>query len=217
VASISKEPNGRRMEIIYHEAGHTAILFMFGQVFNIERVNVTGKGPVAASVEWRALDTLTWLDLYGASTSALYQQIRVNKLKWATMLCLAGYAAEKHVNPHGDWIWFDDLLECPEWCWDGTEDFAKALNLAKMLYGDTGRARHFLRRMNDWTEEALHDPRLWAVVEAVAKRLLTTKRRVGGRKLFDITTEAFGESHGLPYMEMGRNWRRRFRLDIPSG
>lgn len=87
-----------------------------------------------------------------------------------------------------------------------------AVAVAKALYGDNGNAWRFVQRMSSWTDEALGQPRLWAVVEALAERLQTVKTRMSGGRVEKIMTKAWGGPYGLPYMDMGRKWRRRFAV-----
>jgi len=92
---------------------------------------------------------------------------------------------------------------------DETLDLTRARRIAEALYGETGRAWAYLRRMAEWTDEAASDPRLWRVIAALAERLVIAKT-LGRDRAWAIMETAWGDSDSLPILEMGRKWRRRF-------
>jgi hypothetical protein len=68
--------------------------------------------------------------------------------------------------------------------------------------------------MAAWTDEAFSHPKLWAVVVALAERLMTIKTRMCGTRVCDIMDNAWNEEAAVPYLKMGPTWRRRFQEEV---
>lgn len=96
---------------------------------------------------------------------------------------------------------------------DSGEDINRALQAARIVCGDNGHAWRMLRMVAAWTDEAMMHPRLWAVAVALGEELTIVKRRMSGSRVCQIMSKAWGETCGLPYREMGRQWRKRLEFD----
>lgn len=196
----------------YHEAGHAAVHWMFGNSNNIRfidmRGNLDGRAFVSAK-RWN----LGKFDL----TDSLTRCFVALNTKRDVMNCLAGYAAENRIRPSDYDHWLDEQLDMNGCDWSegnpkDPHDVARALRAAKNLRGDNGNAWRFLRQMASWTDDALSHPRLWDVVATLAERLAGVKARMSGAVACRIMDKAWGDEATLPYMDMGRRWRRRFRM-----
>jgi hypothetical protein len=130
------------------------------------------------------------------------------------MVTLAGYAAQSRVDDElcGK-DWYDILVVNGEWASD--DDLTRAVSAATVFYGDNGNAWRFLKRMASWTDEAFNHPQLWAGVESLAERLQSVRTRITGDRVFDIMNKAWPNTT-LPYWNMGKKWRRRFRMPSPK-
>jgi hypothetical protein len=205
----------RKREIAYHEAGHAAIQWMFGNANNIDHISMYGTIDFSAIVRTREYDFIK-LILDSPNTEPIdklpptMQNVLRIQAKQRMMHDLAGYGTEGKLNPVDDWHWLDIQLDEGEWEYSEGDDINRAVKVAKAVCGDNGNAWRMLRKMAAWTDEAILHPRLWAVIDALAKQLVTVKKRMGGIKAYRIMEKAWGENTGLPYMDMGRQWRRRF-------
>ena len=205
-----------KRETAYHEAGHAAILWMFGNAHEIVLIKMKGTAGRCAQVRRRLYDLVKAIldgpratPFDGLNPVARYV-VRMHAQR-EMLYRLAGYATEGKLSPPDSMHWLETALEEGEWEWNEEEDLSKAVKLANAVCGDNGNAGRMLRRMASWTDEALSHPRLWGVVEALAEQLATVKGRMSGHKAYLIMKEAWGEGT-LPYLEMGRRWRRRFCL-----
>jgi hypothetical protein len=196
----------------YHEAGHAAIKFLFGEQYNIHFIDIRGNVENAAYVRTRGEGPLADGNGFHEADPATRWFIKINT-KGSMMFDLAGYAAQHRVSTedYDGLHWLDTELDDPEWECIEIHDINRAVTRAKTLHGDTGNAWRLLRQMARWTDEALAHPRLWAVVVALAERLATAKRRMSGDTVCRIMDGAWGKGT-LPYIEMGSKWRRRFSV-----
>ena len=174
----------RKRATAYHEAGHAALAFLFGNQGDLAHIDMKGTKEFRACCKAYGPDE--WQDRTGAATgvpSGDPSAILAPMAKRRVMQLLAGFAAQWRVCPSdfaGYPSWFDAVCATFPEKWDDSDegsfhDMAAAVRTAKHLYGDNGSAWAFLRRMARWTDEALQYPRLWAVVQALADRLLTVK------------------------------------------
>lgn len=106
----------RRREIAYHEAGHAAILWMFGLADTIVHVNMLGTIENNAVIRTRAFEMISlarsspfqppFHELLPRDQAYLRLQARQEM-----MFDLAGYATESKLNPtEYDGDWFDIKL-----------------------------------------------------------------------------------------------------------
>ncbi|MBN2577646.1 MAG: hypothetical protein JXB10_01465 [Pirellulales bacterium] len=202
---IAADPEKRRQNA-YHESGHAVILFMFCNHYDIEQINMFGTFENHAHVRMRSLN-LKYLSS-GMGKIPVWMQLQA---KMKIMYFLGGYAAEGRVGKYQNEHWFQEEIDSGDWEFSEGEDINKAVSLAKVVWGDNGQAWKILRRLAAWTDEALSHPRLWSVVNALSERLIAVKRRISGGRVCKIMEDAWGEP-GLPCMEMGRQWRRRFNM-----
>ena len=194
----------------YHEAGHAAMQFMFGNHNAIVFIDMVGDLNQHAFIRSRESDFTE------ALTTELPKDIRRILLLQAErrIMCdLAGETAENLAKPLGCPDWLDAYLNAIEYE-DGEPlpEITRAINIAKLACGDNGNALRFLRRMAKWTDEALAHSRLWAVVEALAEQLTLVKIRMSGSRACGVMENAWGNPGSLPYMVMGPRWRRRFSM-----
>jgi hypothetical protein len=175
------------------------MLWVFGLAGDIVDINMRGTFGNHAIVRSRLFNPAIYEEMPGLHRLHVKQRM---------MYLLAGYAAASRFSDRANATWLDDCLD--EWeCVKG-DDLHQAFDLAKSVWGDNGNAWRMLRRMASWTDEALSNPRLWAVVNALAEQLLTVKTRISGNRVCKTMNDVWGEIANLPYMEMGRHWRRRF-------
>jgi len=147
------------------------------------------------------------------------------------MFFLAGHAALSRgfepIDPNDKRHWLNRIVEDGLWQRnEAAEDINKALRLAQTVRGEFDRAVTILCKMASWTDQAMHHPKLWAVVVALAEELSTVKARMGGKRACSIMDKTWVASGPLPYMAMGYKWRRRFKsptledrrvgVDLPS-
>ena len=199
----------------YHEAGHAAVDWMFGNSNNIRFIDMRGNLDSRAFVSAKRWN-LGKFDLADSLTRCFVAL----HTKQDVMNCLAVYAAENRIRPSDYDHWLDEQLDMNGCDWSegnpkDPHDVARALRAAKNLRGDNGNAWRFLRQMASWTDDALSHPRLWDVVATLAERLAGGKARMSGAVACRIMDKAWGDETALPYMDMGHKWRRRFRMSRP--
>jgi len=200
-----------KRENAYHEAGHAVIPWMFGVHSNLQFIDMRGTRAVAAYVRHRDEMVSAIQGNWDRRNSELFLHMK-REAERRVMADLAGPAAADRVRD-SEGYWYDELME--DWGLlgdDPNHDAGLAVVLTKALYGDTGRAWQFLRRMAQWTDEALSHPQVWAVVEALADRLQSTKTRLSGSSANRIMDRAWGLPGTFPLAHMGRTWRRRLGL-----
>jgi hypothetical protein len=180
----------------YHEAGHASMLFMFGELSALLHISMRSTLDHKASVVVRRPSNMGF---------------KPQAQRWM-MFDLAGYAAVSRLSNPPDATWLEARLDEGEWEYSEDEDIHKAVNTAKVICGDNNRAWKMLRRMASWTDEAVSHPQLWALVEALAAQLLAAKTRISGNRAERIMDDAWRGPSGLPYMEMGQRWKRRFSI-----
>jgi hypothetical protein len=202
-----------KREIAYHEAGHTVIPWMFGVQSDLQWIDMRSTRHRHAQVRYRDIMLFAIQGNWDRRDPRVVSVMRIAAVK-QIMCNLAGTAAAYRVDPEADPdlhdIWYDQLIEdnaCP-----GGKDMALSIRVAQALYGDTGRAWQFLRRMARWTDEALSHPQVWAVVQALADRLQSTRARLSGSTANRIMDRAWGLPGTFPLLLMGRKWRRRCEL-----
>lgn len=214
-ASLTPE---MRREIAYHEAGHAAMLFMFGRERGIIEIDMLGNQHYAARVRHAPFalgHVFMWPGISLSDIRRILGSRCEVEAKQAIMHGLAGYAAQARIYPP-PYHWFDVCWEQQDsYDWNpedaaSSDDVIAALHIARTMKGRNGNAYRLLKRMADWTDEALSHPQLWAVVQALAESLLTTKRRMGASRVCRIMQSAWGNDLPRPYAQMGRKWRRRF-------
>lgn len=213
---MSKNPE-RHNRTVYHEAGHAAVAWMFGDAHNIDHINMRGNFGVWGFVRMRPT-VYPEMVCALAGTGGDSYQIAKAQAQRACMYNLAGFAAESRIGESSGVGWLEEMLDWDvDWEANKEHDLHRALTMATALYGDNDNARRFLHRMGAWTDEALEHPGLWAATEALAKRLRTVKRRICGNRIVSILDKAWPNGAAdLPYMRMGQRWRRRFSLSITS-
>jgi len=201
----------------YHEAGHAAMAFMFGNHYNIVHIDMRGTLALKAAIRTQGLDITSML---ACDLPSEIRSMYILQGKQQVMCNLAGYAAEHRVCPSEYGSWLDEELDMNglDWYEDDphdTHDMARAVRIAKALRGDNGNAWRLLRQMAAWTDEALSNPKLWAVVVALAEQLVAVKTHMRGSRVCKIMDNAWNEA-GMPYLKMGPNWHRRFREVRPA-
>ena len=65
-----------------------------------------------------------------------------------------------------------------------------------------------IRRVSRWADELAADPRVWRIVDALAKRLEHGKR-MNGSTAINIMSAAFPDSWYPAIFSLDRKWRRR--------
>lgn len=201
---------GRRRELSYHEAGHAVMYFFFCQ--SIDSINMRGNKRSAAYVrKWKAKPHVM-IELYRTSFPPLAKLEAAREI----MIYLAGPCAQGIHTQNTD-FWFDELFD--EW-WDvddpaDTCDLSCIMRCAYALHGRTGRASQFVRRMTEWTAEALALPHVWQLVEVLAARL-QTQDTMTGNSACKIMSEAWGERGSYPVLNESRKWKRRFNPKLPQ-
>jgi ribosomal protein L39E len=200
----SRTPEEKRA-IAHHEAGHAAMLWLFGYGSDILYADMRGHYGVHAQV----MSRLPNLARMCKEASPVPAWLRV-QVKQRMMYLLAGYAAASRLRQSPNEKWREEELEEGEWEYEETGDIHKTVELARAVWGNNGNAWRMVHRMASWADEALCDPRLWAAVKALGEELLTVKTRMCGNGICRIMDNAWGEEIALPYMEMGPTWRRRF-------
>ena len=226
-----------RREVVYHEAGHVSMHWLFGTLSDLAYIDIRGSGYFPAVVVSRGIDAIDMIEGCDRRDKQALGLVEI-KARQSVMYHLAGFAAEdrvKYVPPGGAEIrvtmnklivqseggselplWFADLLygDPNELLAEDDYDFMRAVNTAKALYGETEESQRFLREMAQWTDEALSHPRLWAVVESLAERLQTITTKLSAQSAIKIMSDAWGDRSGVPYEQMGQKWQRRFRLGV---
>jgi hypothetical protein len=130
---------------------------------------------------------------------------------------LAGYAAGRRVEGGKELPWLDVAIESEDWE-DAGHDIGKAITLARAACGTEGRAWALLRRMAAWADEAVSHPTIWPAIAALGEELVTVKRRMSGKRALTIMDAAGSndwDGYPLPYLNMGRKWRRRLSFSPP--
>jgi hypothetical protein len=206
----------RKREHAYHEAGHVAILFMFGRAFDINHIDMRGNLDLAASINVSNVYSVELIE--NALRDNNTQRCLQLGVKQDIMFGLAGYAAGNRLKEPDDTDWLDQLIKDDEWEVEG-HDIFEVIRTANSLWGEpkdgcicSRGTWSRIRRLAAWTDEALSHPRLWAVVEALAEQLQTVKTRMFTRRICHITRTAWGDLGFPPYRSMGPKWRRRFSL-----
>lgn len=208
----------RRRSTAYHEAGHAAMKWMFGQNNQVEYISMVSTLDHVACVGCKR--NILLYNSPDATPMRVLDKTTQGAMRFLAkchmMHLLAGYAVESRLaNPNGvpeDAVaWLDIQLDEGEWEDEDNKDLNEAVRIAKYICGDSDNARRMVRRMSVWTDEAVLHPRLWAVIKALAEQLLTIKTRMSGDRVRRIMKKAWGESNTLVhFLEMGRQWRQRF-------
>jgi hypothetical protein len=207
-----------KKRIAYHEAGHTGIAWMFGQLSDITAISMTTTLLHSACVKIYDLDYKTYCQIGEKTPSWLSFQLKRQMLR-----LLAGIASESRISDAYGESWLDAELDEDCWTLNEANDLNRAIRIAKAACGDDlelptqwfgNKSLNYLRRMAAWTDEALAHPRLWAVVTALAEELVNVKRRMSGERACRIMEKAWGETYTIPYLEMGAKWERRFTVKI---
>lgn len=219
-----------RREVAYHEAGHASMHWLFGTVSDLGYIAMNGNAVHTAFVRSRRTNVIGLIESCDPHDRAAVDRATL-KAQQVVMYSLAGMAAESRVEYVPEFaakaiavaremkaqlgfntpLWFYEVASPQELeIYEGEHDFDKAHQVAQALYGDSGKCWEFLERMAVWTDEALSHPRMWAVVEALAERLQTIKTRLSAQAAIKIMSAAWGESTGLPYLQIGPDWEQRF-------
>ena len=193
--------------LAYHEAGHAAMYFFFGELGDICYIDMVPSRDSDACVFAR--NGSMSLLRSDASISMGLKRLYATKV---IMQKLAGLCAENRVTCRNK-KWF----RCPVLRRDlkaGKQfDFPQAMEAAKMVYANSDQADQFAELIATWTEDALTIPRLWAVVEALAEQLKSVER-LEGDDAREVMVTAWGDGDLPPYMHVGSEWRRR--LSVPE-
>lgn len=201
-----------RLEVAYHEAGHAAMLFIFGQSGAIDFIEMRENSTRMARIRAELLYLPVLLSHPVESDSHIPVPYKCFA-KQHMMYHLAGFAAQSRVQildrKIEGWGWLHEELDSGEWDVEG-RDVSRAWRTAKAVWGDNGNSWRMLSRMAMWVDEALSYPKLWAATQALAKHLVAVKYRMLGSCASRIMIEAWGDPSFLPYLEMGAKWRRRF-------
>ena len=213
--TLSRSDEERR-EIAYHEAGHAAMHWMFGDFDAIHHIDMRGGFGFHAAVVSQKLN-IKKLSSWYPRTLLQFQA------KQQIMGLLAGHAAENLLGGGDVESWISCRMQEREelsedhdpFLWDKGTDLYHAFEIAKVVHGDNGLAVRMIRRVATWTDEALSHPRMWAVVEALAAQLMNIKTRMSGRRAERIMLRAWGVLYeGIPFLTMGRKWKRRFTINL---
>lgn len=185
----------KRKDTEFHEAGHAAMLFFFGNSENFRGIDMNPSGNYVAAV----------LDDY-----------MITKFRGAAMAHLMGFLAGPCVDSLRGLLgkdWLNELLNNQSQMESRTSDISAAVEIAAVYHyhADYVAQRRMLRTAAKWTEEALSHPRLWAVVEALAKRL-KRHQTMAAYVAWQIMGDAFGPCDGTPYKSFGKQWQRRFSI-----
>lgn len=206
-----------KREIAYHEAGHAAITWLFGKFSDLQFIDMQGSDEALAFVNTRA-DLMAIVEQHPEqyrNASAEMQRVIRLQSKMRMMFNLAGFAAENRVQPpESGWHWLEELMADDCWVLCEGHDLLCATRLARAIHGPNGNAIRFLKRMATWTDEAFAEPRLAAAVDALADRLVRVKTRLDGPAAVRTMDRAWGNPTALPYLELGRKWRRRFAFSL---
>ena len=216
VLRAMQTPEQKRI-VAYHEAGHAATMFMFRTHYNIASIDMRVSLAVTGKV--RTAEPDAWIPVIGQLPRDFPSDLRsdlISSGKRLMMVYLAGFAAEHRLCPSENSHWLEEQFNTAEW--DESDphdrhDIARAIRIAKAIRGDNGNATRLLRQMAAWTDEAFSHPRLWAVVVALAEQLAAVKTRMGCKRVWGIMDKAWNEA-GVPCMNMGRKWRRRFPVKV---
>jgi hypothetical protein len=189
----------------FHEAGHAAILWMFGDADSIDFISMRPKGDARAYIQSWQINFLN----YPAPVLPLIPLTRAKCMR-SMMNHIAGHVAGFRVATPDESTKLSSYLIESNGCYVKEEDVLIAWRIAEWAHhGRKCHATTMWLRACRWTAEAMNHPRLWNTVEALASELQKVKTRIAGQRVRGIMREAWGND-GVPYMEMGRQWRRRF-------
>ena len=194
-----------RSVMAYHEAGHAAMYFFFGQLGDLCHIDMVPSGDTDACVVTRNV-SMFWL----CSDSSVPMGLRKLNATKIIMQKLAGPCAQNRVTRR-DTEWFRCPMLRRDWKGGEQPDFAQATEAAKFVYDDADQANQFAEQIATWTEQALIIPRLWAVVEALAKQLESVDLLEAVDALATMTT-AWGDGDIPPSMHVGPDWRKRLSI-----
>ena len=131
---------------------------------------------------------------------------------------LGAYSAQYRVLSDTEGCDFGDWLNLTiELGYRPEDRLGRAFRAAKLLCQDDKKAWQMFWLKASWADEAMSHPKLWCVTEALAERLLAVKRRMPGEQAVQIIEDAWGKAPklGLPFLEMGSQWRSRFLPLVP--
>lgn len=213
-AEVAKYGLERRKASAYHEAGHAAVLFFLGSRDEVQFIDMVGNRKNSAFIRRQGFSPTSSVSLLQNLPPNIQRMFVTHRI----MFDLAGAFAEDKLKPAGlDMLSLLDELDCNHSGHDADEnccDYGTALAAARIVYPDSERgAYRFLNTVARWTTEAIAEPRLWRVVEAVAARLLRA-RRISGETAFAIADKAWGESTRCPMLKSDRKWKRRLVLKL---
>jgi hypothetical protein len=199
-----------RRSVAYHEAGHAAIHWFFGTLGDFYGISMVPNGDTWARVTSKGCNW-DFRVVVEPLTKVLPRQARVNAAR-CILFNLAGPWVQNQVEDR-DPTWLDvevDLHWDDGAGYDDDADVCRAIRAAFAAVGEKGsRPWSMLRRVARWVEEALSEPRMWRVVEALATRLQQVDV-LGPEEAIGLMEDAYG-GHVTPQAYACRKWRRRFR------
>jgi hypothetical protein len=193
-----------RRSVAYHEAGHAAISWFFGDQHEIEHIRVCdGDVSYFGDVETRGgvLSPVLWIDLCPP------EQAKPNAIK-IIMFYLAGPCAQARGDDDDAANWFENLNLLTDRSDDGGDDLSRAIFAAEALARKGFNPDTLLKRAARWTEEALSNVSVWQVVEAISARLQVTDR-IEVDEACEIMETISPPANPLAYRG---KWKRRFGL-----
>lgn len=193
----------------YHEAGHAAMYFFFGEAEDLHSVDIIPNTQNSRAGRTSAMTFDRQRELMSVSVGCDDYR-RIEAITWI-MIDLAGYSAENKVAfpdcPGRNWLEVE--RENQFWDPDPVSDFSKAEGVARAFCGEGRSHWGFISRLGRWTDEAIRSPRMWKVVEVLTAELLGNDR-LEGKTAWRIMKDAWGPGDLFPYVST-RTWKRRFR------
>jgi len=209
-------------ESSYHEAGHAVWAFLDGRLDSIKRIRIACRDGAVGEYEF-SYSSYATKHMLAIRRSQCQLAAAYISLNFAGPVC--EYILTKESDSWNSMLdeWYGSDYEAGQSTREWKSDFQKAIEIAFSHFGSTHRqldspgeeVMALLETVWEWTWEVFNEPRVWKVVNTLAKVLIAqAPGTMWGKKLQPVIRDSWkGPRNQVPMAYLGEPYVSRFGIE----